>query len=107
MFVDRRRRDDPFLEWKVRLFSVAAALVLLGLYLDNRWVTGVAIVVLAVAMLLRFIPGGSARAEDLDAEAEDGEGVEGDAEDVEGDGEPVGVDEHARRECTPGSGPSV
>lgn len=60
MFVDRRRRDDPFLEWKVRLFSVAAVLVLIGLYLDNRWMTGLAIAVLAVAMLLRFLPGGSA-----------------------------------------------
>ena len=70
MFVDRRRRDDPFLEWKVRLFSVAAVLVLLGLYLDNRWVTGLAIAVLAVAMLLRFLPGGSAH--EVTSEDQDG-----------------------------------
>ncbi|MDX1647796.1 MAG: hypothetical protein R3304_11685 [Longimicrobiales bacterium] len=60
MFVERRRREDPFLEWKVRLFSVAAVLVLVGLYLDERRITGAAILVLAVALLLRFLPGGSA-----------------------------------------------
>lgn len=58
VFVDRRRRDDRLLEWKIRLFSVAAVLALVGLYLDDRWVTGAAIVVLAAAMLLRFLPGG-------------------------------------------------
>ena len=81
MFVDRRRRDDPFLEWKVRLFSVAAVLVLLGLYLDNRWVTGLAIAVLAVAMLLRFLPGGSAHG--ASSEDQDGAGSEA-VEDDEG-----------------------
>lgn len=73
MFVDRRRRDDPFLEWKVRLFSVAAVLVLVGLYLDNRWLTGLAIALLAVAMLLRFLPGGSAAGRT--SEDEDGAGT--------------------------------
>lgn len=77
MFVDRRRRDDPFLEWKVRLFSVAAVLVLIGLYLDNRWLTGLAIALLAVAMLLRFLPGGSAHGVEPDAEVEE-ETTEGD-----------------------------
>lgn len=56
MFVDRRRRHDPLLEWKVRLFSVAAVLVVLGLYFGERWMTGSAIVVLLAAMLLRFLP---------------------------------------------------
>lgn len=73
MFVDRRRRDDPFLEWKVRLFSVAAVLVLVGLYLDNRWLTGLAIALLVVAMLLRFLPGGSAHG--VTSEDEDGAGA--------------------------------
>lgn len=81
MFVDRRRRDDPFLEWKVRLFSVAAVLVLIGLYLDNRWLTGLAIVLLAVAMLLRFLPGGSAHG--MRPEDEDGAGA-GAGEDDDG-----------------------
>lgn len=58
MFVDRNSRDDRFLEWKVRLFSVASVLVVLGLYLDEGWMTGTAIGVLAVAMLLRLVPGG-------------------------------------------------
>lgn len=73
MFVDRRRRNDPFLEWKVRLFSMAAALVLIGLYLDNRWITGLAIALLAVAMLLRFLPGGSAHG--MTSEDEDDAGA--------------------------------
>ena len=80
MFVDRRRREDPFLEWKVRLFSVAAVLVLLGLYLDNRWLTGLAIVVLAAAMLLRFLPGGSGRRESLLAYDDDQDDEDDDEE---------------------------
>lgn len=74
MFVDRGRRDDRFLEWKVRLFSVAAVLALAGLYLEERWMTGTAIAVLAIAMLLRFLPGGRLA-----------EGPEEDAGDWDGD----------------------
>jgi hypothetical protein len=56
---DRRRRDDPLLEWKIRLFSVAAVVALAGIYLDDRRVTGAALVLLVVGVLLRFLPGGS------------------------------------------------
>lgn len=97
VFVDRRRRGDRFLEWKVRLFSVAAVLALGGIYLDERWVAGAAIPVLAVAMLLRFLPGSGAAPgdddededgdEDEDAEEDGDEGGEGDAgKDGQGDG---------------------
>ncbi|MBT8489074.1 MAG: hypothetical protein HKN72_17425 [Gemmatimonadetes bacterium] len=58
MFADRRRRAGRFLEWKVGLFCVAAVLTIAGMYLEARWMTGLAIVVLASAMLLRFLPGG-------------------------------------------------
>ncbi len=57
---DRRRRDDRFLEWKIRLFTIAAVAAMAGIYLDERWMTGTAIVVLAAGMALRFLPGGGA-----------------------------------------------
>jgi hypothetical protein len=56
---DRSRRDDPLLEWKIRLFSVAAVVALAGIYLDDRRVTGGALVLLVGGVLLRFLPGGS------------------------------------------------
>lgn len=71
VFIDRGRRADRFLEWKVRIFTLAAALVLAGMFLEVTWMTGVAIVLLASAMLLRFLPGGPP--------------VEGDEEDDESD----------------------
>jgi hypothetical protein len=61
---DRSLRADPFLEWKVRLFSVGAVVALVGIYLDDRWVTGAALVLLGAGVLLRFLPGGSPPAED-------------------------------------------
>lgn len=72
MFVDRRRRDDRFLEWKVRLFTVAAVLALVGLYLEERWMTAAAILVLVVAMLLRFLPGGGVVEDEEEEEVEEG-----------------------------------
>jgi hypothetical protein len=56
MFLDRHRRAGRHLEWKVRLFSVAAVVALAGIYLESRWVTGVAILLLAGGLLLRFMP---------------------------------------------------
>jgi len=79
LFVDRSRRSDRFLEWKVRIFTLAAALVVVGMYLDARWMTGVAIFLLASAMLLRFLPG--AGAAHRDQEDED-DGQNGDAEPI-------------------------
>lgn len=56
MLLDRKRRADKYLEWKVRLFSVAAVFALAGLYLENRWLTGVAIMLLLGAFVFRFLP---------------------------------------------------
>lgn len=56
VFVNRSKRSDPHLEWKVRIFAVAAVLGLCGIYFDDRWMTGGAIVLLAGAILLRFLP---------------------------------------------------
>lgn len=57
---DRSRRDDRFLEWKVRLFSVSAAVAIVGIYLDERWMTGLALVLLLGGLFLRFFPGATA-----------------------------------------------
>ncbi|MEQ9400523.1 MAG: hypothetical protein RJQ04_15275 [Longimicrobiales bacterium] len=53
---DRSQRAGPYLEWKVRLFTVGAILALGGMYLDEGWVLAVATVVLILGMLVRFLP---------------------------------------------------
>ncbi len=60
VFLDRRRQAGPYLEWKVRIFVVAAVLGLAGIYLDERWLTGTAIVILFGGLALRFLPTGEA-----------------------------------------------
>lgn len=56
--LDRRRRAGPLLEWKVRLFAAGAVLGLAGIFLEEPWLTGAAIVVLSAGALLRFFAGG-------------------------------------------------
>jgi hypothetical protein len=56
MLLDRTKRADRYLEWKVRLFSVAAVFALVGIYMDNRWLTGTAIALLLAGFALRFLP---------------------------------------------------
>jgi hypothetical protein len=56
--LDRSRRAGRYLAWKVRLFSAGAVLALAGIFLDDRWITGVAIAVLIAGMGLRFLPVG-------------------------------------------------
>lgn len=55
---DRGRRAGPHLEWRVRLFVAGAVLALAGMYLEEPWLTGLAIVVLLAGMLVRFLPSG-------------------------------------------------
>ena len=57
MFFDRSRRAGRYLEWKVRLFTLGAVLAVVGMALDQSWMTWAAIGVLIVGMLLRFLPG--------------------------------------------------
>ena len=72
---DRRRRGhDPHLEIKVVLFGVAAVFGLVGMFFEERWMTGVAIGILSIAMFVRFLPGGGAPEED--DETDPGEGVD-------------------------------
>lgn len=57
MFLDRRPRrgEDPFLDWKVRLFFVGAALFGAAVFLDRPAFAIGAGVVLVVAFALRFL----------------------------------------------------
>lgn len=77
--LDRSRAAGPLLEWKVGIFLVAAGLGLGGMYLEERWLTGGAILVLLGGVLLRFPPQVTAdHAEDHDGgEANDGGGDPG------------------------------
>ena len=71
--LDRSRRAGRFLAWKVRVFSVGAVLALAGIYLDDRRLTGAAIIILAGGALLRFFPGGRETASPEPDEEEPGE----------------------------------
>lgn len=73
MFLDRRRRAGEYLEWKVRIFAVAAVLGLAGIAVDNRWMTGAAIVVLMGGFALRFLPDRSGSVEGEEEGEEIGE----------------------------------
>ena len=87
--IDRRPRDDRYLEWKVWVFCLAAVLGLGGIFLDTRWLTGVAIALLGSVMLLRFLPGGgrvglhAEDAEDEDTESADPVSEEAESEEAE------------------------
>lgn len=73
LFGDRRRRDDGLLEWKVWLFSVAAGIAMVGIYLEQRWMTGLALALLSGGLLLRFLSGrGSSPGGDEDADEGNG-----------------------------------
>ena len=78
LFLSRSRRSSHFLEWRVGIFTVGAALALGGIYLETRWMTGTAIVVLLGGVLLRFAAGagdGSPRGgEDQEGEGEEDAG---------------------------------
>jgi hypothetical protein len=56
--LDRSRRAGRFLAWKIRIFSAGAVLALAGIYLDDRRLTGGAIIILVSGAVLRFLPGG-------------------------------------------------
>jgi membrane protein implicated in regulation of membrane protease activity len=55
-FFTQTRASGPgrFLQWKVRLFAVAAVVLLVGMAREIDWLVGVAIALLAVAFVLRF-----------------------------------------------------
>ena len=55
-FLDRSRSSGRFLEWRVRIFILGAALALASIYFDERWMTGTAILVLVAGVFVRFLP---------------------------------------------------
>ena len=63
-------RPGRFLEWKVRIFGGGAVLALVGMYFGERWMTGLAIVVLLAGLVIRVVlernPSGSLYADDDD-----------------------------------------
>lgn len=67
--------DSKYLDWKVHLFMAGGTLVLAGIYFDNRWVMWGALVVLASAFGLRFLPGADAVPEkDVELEGDEDSG---------------------------------
>ena len=56
--------------WKVRIFALAAGMALVGIALDERWMTGAALALLLGGVLLRFLPRGE---EGTDLEQSPGE----------------------------------
>lgn len=55
-FFTQTRASGPgrFLQWKVRLFAVAAVMLLIGMAREIDWLVAAAIAILAVAFVLRF-----------------------------------------------------
>ena len=58
--LDRSQQAGDYLVWKVRIFTVGAVLAMVGMYREERWMTGAAILVLLLGFVLRFLPGMSA-----------------------------------------------
>ena len=57
LFLSRSRKPGHLLEWKVGVFTAGAAMALMGIYFELRWMTGAAIVVLVAGALLRLPSG--------------------------------------------------
>jgi len=57
IFLDRSgdRKQDPFVEGKVALFTVGAVLGLAGVFMELEWVVWVGIGALGAGMVLRLI----------------------------------------------------
>jgi uncharacterized membrane protein len=83
MFFSSRRRRGPdlHLDWKIRIFFAGALIAFIGMTLNSSIVVVVAIGVLLVGVLFRFLPG-SWRIDDPDDGRESGEDRES-AEDQE------------------------
>jgi hypothetical protein len=88
LLLDRKRRAGRYLEWKVRIFAAGAVLGLAGILLDEAWLRIAAILVLAVGVVLRVLPGGTGRpqtdGDPADREAEEEEAEEEEDEEVRG-----------------------
>ena len=56
MFYSSRTGPDKYLPWKMGGLIIGVALILLGERLGLRWMIWIAIGILAIAFLLRFLP---------------------------------------------------
>ena len=56
LLLNRNSRSTRYLAWKIRIFAVAAVIAVVGMALENPYVTGVALVLLIIGMLLRLLP---------------------------------------------------
>ncbi|CAN5537731.1 hypothetical protein BH24GEM3_BH24GEM3_07800 [soil metagenome] len=58
--VKRTRRSSPdgYLLWKVAIFFLAAGVWLAGVISGRAWLSGAAIAILLLALVLRFLPQG-------------------------------------------------
>jgi hypothetical protein len=72
MFVGRRRGSQAHLEWRIRIFGVGAILGIAGMIAEMRWMIWIALGVLMVGFLLRFLPGSDETGGD-DAGSDDSE----------------------------------
>lgn len=52
----KKRGPDPYLAAKIALFVLGAAVAFVGMAIDKQWVISVAIGILFVGFLLRFLP---------------------------------------------------
>lgn len=86
VFVDRTRRarEYPWLPWKVRLFLVGAVLAVAGMGLESGLLVGIAIGILVLGFLVRFLPGGRGVAPEDDEEWDDEEWDEEEWDEEEG-----------------------
>ena len=55
LFLDRSGRSRRFLEWRIRIFITGTFIALAGIYFDEQWMTGLAIIVLMAGFLMRFL----------------------------------------------------
>lgn len=66
MFFRRGLGDDRWLQAKLWIFTIGALLALLGMGLQNNWLMGLAGLVLAGGVLLRFLGRRQRESEDRD-----------------------------------------
>lgn len=85
MFASRRRdRQSAHLMWRVRLFSAGAFTALAGIYLDMGWLVNVALGILILGFLVRFLPTADADDDEASEDRPDDEALPDAADGDEG-----------------------
>jgi len=90
------KRAGRFLEWKVRIFAVGAVLALVGMYRDERWMTGLAIVVLVGGLVIRVVlerDSGPVDPDDADPDEADPDQASSDAGEAREEPSEFGIDD--------------